>query len=1110
MEDRSMVPTLLIGVGGTGHEALTRIRRLTEEAYGKLDNFPILGFLAIDTDKEYKVSNPEAAGTPFFDHEKLHASVSGSEVKAIISDLKDFPWIADWFPSELERNISAIEAGAGQIRAYGRFALFCNYHKIQQKFHAAIARIKGHESRMLSDHQVKVLPEINVFIVGSLSGGTGSGMIVDMGYCIRHWLVGETTSQVTAIVPMPNAFKAIQVGDRVLANGYAALMELSYFSDHRNEYSVRFSGSLNDEIKSKSKPFDFTYLVGTKNGETEFSLEKIREIIAQNVFLDLTSSFAPYKRSIRDNIKTSWAQDDPLGVGYPKNFMSVGLSAIEIPVFHIHTSLAYRLSADFIKWWKNENVPLPPDIIKLVQGESFLKGMKLTEQELLSSLYYGNEKSLLAEISEFISEIRDEVVKSDRLQCTQEGVSFISAERGKILQFLAYLQPKVNEFRQTRLREESPDPRMHGSYFQKMYDNRNQIIQRGRKALDVKFYEIVEDRNYGIKFAEAFIINARQVLTTANENFRQGIEKTWQPKTDRGSRVYEDALQGISQFRDKYAGTKKADMEKRFNAALEGLEIMAVSTIQRKSRALGIEVIQRLQEHLVELERRLAKLNQKLQQLGDDFQLEADRCAESADTLTINGIKLYDREELNSFYTDLVAQLAGMTEGHQTRYEQGMESICTQLSQETLKDASPLWKKDRQADEIMRLFDLSMLQDIADRDFQEIIFKQTHKIIKKAPSSSRLNRDLSATDRLMKAYNNDEDEIRKRIGMTYNQSKPLIMLSSVELTRKDAQFTAKYHSAVAIIGGSKTNDIAAQKLVPLLRDKVGSDDNINPLGDSERHQIIFVQEVGGFSLRCIDGMRNLQQSYQDWKGQTIEAKRAKLKGQCKDVPIPVHIQKEPPFWDIFPDKPEIFELVTIARAFGILWTATNKQTQENVIRYSQNSVAETGIDNIDIGSTWEEVVQVLEIRACLQDREEIKRQKDIKIGKADTNDKKQELYQEAINYLELRESELAKLGGVESYQYRKEKDIIDRFILENKLLSKKINDDLPTTINEASPEKKSAPSRENSDLPTIVYAAPVEQPNDKVVCNCGSSNPATSKFCQECGTSVNLSISKSV
>lgn len=42
VEEKSMVPTVIIGVGETGVEALSRVRRLVEETYGSLKNFPII------------------------------------------------------------------------------------------------------------------------------------------------------------------------------------------------------------------------------------------------------------------------------------------------------------------------------------------------------------------------------------------------------------------------------------------------------------------------------------------------------------------------------------------------------------------------------------------------------------------------------------------------------------------------------------------------------------------------------------------------------------------------------------------------------------------------------------------------------------------------------------------------------------------------------------------------------------------------------------------------------------------------------------------------------------------------------------------------------------
>jgi hypothetical protein len=44
-------------------------------------------------------------------------------------------------------------------------------------------------------------------------------------------------------------------GDLVLSNGYAALMELNYYSDYRTEYIQQFSSGLVDEENPNSFSF---------------------------------------------------------------------------------------------------------------------------------------------------------------------------------------------------------------------------------------------------------------------------------------------------------------------------------------------------------------------------------------------------------------------------------------------------------------------------------------------------------------------------------------------------------------------------------------------------------------------------------------------------------------------------------------------------------------------------------------------------------------------------------------------------------------------------------------------------------------------------------------
>lgn len=1030
VEEKSMVPTILVGVGGTGYEVLARVRRLVEETYGKLENFPILGFLLIDTDKDYKVNNPEAAGSAFKDNEKYWAKVSGKQAQNIVEDMGNFPWIQKWFPTELEKSLTALEAGAGQIRACGRFAFFFNYTGIQKSFTQTVRQLKGHENFMLDNYGIKVGSGVNVFVTGSLSGGTGSGMILDLGYCIKDWLKGEQSVMSTAIVPTPNAFAGINVGERVLANGYAALMELSYFCDDRTEYVEKFGTGTTQEVRSRKAPFDFIYLVGTNNGVVEFKLDQVREMIAQNIFLDLTSDFAPHKRSIRDNIKSAWANRDPGGRGYPKNFMSFGLSTIEIPIVQIRSSLCNRLSQDLVNWWLNDSIQLPPQMLDLVRGTMF-KQMGLSESDLLSAISAAQDRPYAQVLAEWVSSLRKKITDEDLLQCTLQGVNVMGKEKGNILRLVDTLQEAVSTYKADHLRDMGTDERTHGDFLKRMYGNRDQVLIQGRTALDEEFYRMLEDRTRGPKFAADFIITARQEFDNMIEKLRREQEKMWGPTEKNQQSRYDNALQSITEFKNRFGVTKQSQMEGYCDEALKGLESALVAFIQRKARAAALEVLDRWQEHLTTLEQRLNQWRQRMIQARDAFKEKADRQAAAADALTINGIKLYDRQDLNKLYQDLIEQLAGAAQGTQTRFELGMNAICSTVSLEILQAASYLWKENRATDEYMRLLDVIAIPTVQESDWREIIEERTRQVVLQAPESSQLKKEMAACDMLFRAYNSDA-EIVNNIRIAYNKSNPLILLDSGVLKGADAGFTPQQNVNVAILGGRRTADPAAQKLLPKFQEFDVNSDDVKPLGDLERHRIVFVQEIGGFSLRCLEGIRELRDAYQDWKSQSIEAKRAQLKGEHREAPIPVHMQKDAPFWDLIPEDAKILKLVVLARALGVLWQHINQSTKEQVIRYQEPSPV--GINNIDLAATWEETVQVLQVPVCRDDREKIQQQVDDRLQAAKTPEQKGQLYQVLLVYLQSRAQELRDEGGEDSPVYKRESQFMREVITDYKLI----------------------------------------------------------------------------
>ena len=123
-----------------------------------------------------------------------------------------------------------------------------------------------------------------------------------------------------------------------------------------------------------------------------------------------------------------------------------------------------------------------------------------------------------------------------------------------------------------------------------------------------------------------------------------------------------------------------------------------------------------------------------------------------------------------------------------------------------------------------------------------------------------------------------------------------------------------------------------------------------------------------------------------------------------------------------------------------------------------NEVAQES-ELVSLGRTWEEVADRLESPEFSRDRQRIKEQIDVLLGKIKTNDQKQELYKQLQNYLVQRRIELQEDGGQDSGKYKQEREIIDEIIKQYK----------------------------NEE--TIIFCT-----------NCGTKNTANSKFCYNCGT----------
>lgn len=1038
------------------------------------------------------------AGPPLQASEKYLSQVKLENAQEIANSPDSKFWFHKWLPPELISNpqLLASVKGAGQIRACGRFSFFFNREEIKEKCEDARKSLLHHEQMMISDYNLKVPNQLNVFIIGSISGGTGSGMLIDLGYSLRKWFQGENRLETTVIIPSPDAFAGISAALRIKENAYAALMELNYFSDPKTTYSVLFGPTEDSRLEDSRPPYDYIYIVGTKNDSVTLRADTVLEMMAQNIFLDLVSDYSFYKRSTRDNIRSAAVNNDqpinkkaePLGRSYPLNFMSFGIASIEIPIHQIRNYLSALLAADLYKWWLNSEVLLPSDMELDIERE--LKAMKLLNKELRAEILLSQDGRPYQQIiQQWLKTVTEEIIKENRLQCTFQvpNPPFFVEETGKILEFIdGYLQPKVEQYRLDHLRN---DQRKRGDFIQRMYNNENQFVNSAAIALQEKLYSYLVDRDRGPRFLQVMLELIEGNFNTQIEQLEREAERTWEVVERVGLDEYAAALSKINEFRTRWMATKQDWMNKQCDEAFKGLGKSLQAGLERESRLIAAKVLCSLLGTVHQFNSQLNRWIMRMEQSEAKFREYATQEANQVDALEFVGLKLFQPQELNELYADFLA----ITGGRDVLSQQMTEQVLDRSNQ------SKFWSQSSHATTTFRLLDVQKIAEVQYSEFEKVVDKTTGRFIQEAPPQSKLYSDMDACTRFMKLYPEERDR-ETQIELLFNRSKPLVRLDrEIPMGRFNYITIPK----AGIIGGEHTSDPAAQQQVKILKKHFTKDKAIGPLTDRERHKILAVQEVGGFSLRCISGTTILRSSYQKWRGERIGAERAILKGGNADLPIPVHLQKDMVFWDFMPSDPAVEKLVLIARIFGILKQETNQRTRKDVIRYRKKS--ELGEDIVTLAANWEDAVQILELPDCRDDRREVQRQLDEMLEQAETDLQKQQLRTRLDAFLAERLRSEFRRNGQDDPLYLQEKTIIQEFIVSNKLVSIINPDASNLNVPPNSNFGFTVPPEEAPTQPPTNKGEPVNQLSSqpKFCSQCGNSLIESHRFCSNCGSPVN-------
>ena len=271
-----MRPTLVVGLGGTGAKAVAYLKQrlITERRWRDPDcadeqfqlDLPVL-LRAVDLDRQNAPHLLETNVEQIF----LNAPI-GPVIEKIREqpdvEAEAYPMIMSWFTTADARNVKPDEvkefmsAGAGQVRAFGRLSFYTDLandrivpSRFQQAFDDLIRENAG--------------GELPLFIVSSVAGGTGAGLLVDMlAWLQKERSRGGVAFRTTVFLALSAAFNRTLHG-RLLhaaeANGYATLRELDRLLECRTPIS--FQWGINERHVMGTPPTQHVYLIDGQRGE---------------------------------------------------------------------------------------------------------------------------------------------------------------------------------------------------------------------------------------------------------------------------------------------------------------------------------------------------------------------------------------------------------------------------------------------------------------------------------------------------------------------------------------------------------------------------------------------------------------------------------------------------------------------------------------------------------------------------------------------------------------------------------------------------------------------------------------------------------------------------
>ncbi len=573
----NMRPTLIIGTGGTGYETAVRIKARFQETYpdAALDQ---IKFIVFDTDTNHTPVVNSIGELVRLTPEQELVQIGGVPVGGIINNEENYPAIHSEFDLSRLPKLD-LTKGAKQVRQLGRLAFFYHFQRIRNIVETALNAVLNISHR----GEVGKVQAINVYYISSVCGGTGSGMIIDLAYLVRHLAkingIPEDNIFGTAALVLPEAFKKVPRSShaQIRANASATLEEIDHFSVY-NDFNVLYPDSV--RIRDKRPPFNIAYLIDAinENNQTVEDMTQLAPILAEALFLQAGTHLGGGLDSAFDNVAS--ARGDDLS-GFTRTYSMIGASTLRFNAARMRQACALRLMTNLVRDLFTK--PLPEHRVELDPEENAIH--PLMRDEVAS--YLSSAKCTNASI------INDQLIKMPNSRNMVVSINTEKHAKEEVQAIVGLTEKTAQKYAQRTV---------NGEFANRLASNQALLSENATERLSDVTYQLCDQAESGVIKAQQFlegIIYALAPIRKELRNKQSGAESMKTRTTQdviRSRDLFDEAAQKftfwglnrrpLTKARRAFTDAYRRDLNIVLDMLIVGQSFAVLDSIEAKARQL--------------------------------------------------------------------------------------------------------------------------------------------------------------------------------------------------------------------------------------------------------------------------------------------------------------------------------------------------------------------------------------------------------------------------------------------------------------------------------------------------------------------------------------------